>query len=168
MIRRTLAAVAAALFCAAALAEESSPLPVPKGSPREKALGIYNDGVALMLQKRYAEAQRRFEEAISVEESLAEAHNNLAFSLRMQSPAHNERALREYRRALELDPRLAQAYMYRGALHVQMGNVEGARADLQVLRGLDRALADKLEKVLADAAARDDREGLAGQIDTVY
>ncbi len=160
-------AFAAALFCAAALADESAPLPVPKGTAREKAIATYNEGVKLMLDRRYADAQRRFEDAIALEEKLAEAHNNLAFSLRMQGSANFDRAMREYRRALEIDPKLAQAYVYRGVLHLQMGQVEAARADLATLRGLDAALAEKLEKVIAQKA-RDERDGLAGQIDGAY
>ncbi len=159
--------VAAVLFCAAAAADDSPPLPVPKGSPREKAVKSYNEGVKLMLERRYADAQQRFEEAIALEERLAEAHNNLAFSLRMQGRENFDRAMREYRRALEIDPRLAQAYMYRGVLHTQMGNTDLARADLETLRGLDRELAAKLERAMAELA-RDDRDGLAPQIDGVY
>lgn len=164
---RALLAIVAALFCAAAIADESPPIAVPKGGPHENAARAYNDGVKLMLDRRYAEAQRRFEEAIGLEESLAEAHNNLAFSLRMQGTANFDRSLREYRRALEINPRLAQAYMYRGVLHTQMGNKDLARADLETLRGLDRELAAKLERAMADLA-RDDRDGLAPQVEGVY
>ena len=84
-----------------------------------------------------------------------------------QGSANFERAMREYRRALEIDPKLAQAYVYRGVLHLQMGNIEAARADLATLRGLDAALAEKLEKVIAQQA-RDDRDGLAAQIEGAY
>jgi tetratricopeptide (TPR) repeat protein len=164
---RTLVAIAAVLFCAAAAADESPPIAVPQGTARESAARAYNDGVKLMLERRYPEAQRRFEEAIGLEETLAEAHNNLAFSLRMQGSAHFDRAMREYRRALEINPKLAQAYIYRGGLHLQMGNVEAARADLAILRGLDADLAAKLERVIAQQA-RDDRDGLAAQIEGVY
>ena len=164
---RSLAVVATALFCAVAAADEAAPLPAPKGTPREKAIAAYNDGVKLMLDKRFGEAQKRFEEAILVDETLAEAHNNLAFSLRMQGSHNYERAQAEYRRALEINPRLAQAYMYRGVLNAQSGNMEAARADLATLRGLDAALAAKLEKALAETS-RDDRDGLAGQVEGLY
>ena len=97
-------------------AVESDPLPVPKGTPRERALSAYNEGVKLMRDKHYAAAQEQFEQALALEETLAEAHNNLAFSLRMQGTHNFERALRHYQRAIELKPDLAQAYMYRGVL----------------------------------------------------
>ena len=160
-------ALAAVLFCAAAAADDIAPLPAPKGSAREKAIAAYNDGVKLMLDKRFSEAQVRFEDAIAIDETLAEAHNNLAFSLRMQGSHNYERAQVEYRRALEINPKLAQANMYRGVLNAQSGNMEAARADLATLRGLDAALAAKLEKAIAQIS-RDERDGLAGQVDTLY
>jgi len=164
---RFIAVLAAALWCAAAIADEVAPLPAPKGSAREKAIAAYNDGVQLMLDKRFADAQKRFEDAIGLDESLAEAHNNLAFSLRMQGRHNFDRAYAEYRRALEINPRLAQAYVYRGVLNVQAGNMDAARADLATLRSLDPALAARLEKVL-DQAARDERDGISGQLDNLY
>jgi tetratricopeptide (TPR) repeat protein len=164
---RFIAALAAALWCAAAIADEVAPLPAPKGSAREKAIAAYNDGVQLLLDKRFADAQKRFEDAIGLDESLAEAHNNLAFALRMQGRHNYDRAQAEYRRALEINPKLAQAYVYRGVLNAQSGNMEAARADLATLRTLDPALAAKLEKVL-DQAARDERDGISGQLDNPY
>ena len=84
----------------AAGAVESDPLPVPKGGPRERAVTAYNAGVKLLLDKKYGDAQKKFEEALAADEQLAEAHNNLAFSLRMQSAANRDRALKHYDRAL--------------------------------------------------------------------
>lgn len=160
------ALLALGLACAAsgAGAVESDPLPVPKAGARERAVTAYNAGVKLMLEKRYAAAEQKFEEALAADEGLAEAHNNLAFSLRMQSAANRERALKHYNRALELKPRLAQAYMYRGVLFTQMGDLARARADHATLLRLDRTLATKLERVIA-GAGRDDADGLAPQYD---
>jgi len=145
-------------------AVESDPLPVPKDGARQRAVTAYNAGVKLMVDKRYAAAQQKFEEALTADERLAEAHNNLAFSLRMQSAANRERALKHYNRALELEPRLAQAYMYRGVLFTQMGDLARARADHARLLALDRQLAAKLERIIA-GAGRDEGDGLAPQYD---
>ncbi len=169
MKRRPLLLAALALLAAArARGDESDPLPVPSGGPRARAILAYNDGVKRMLEKRYPEAQRRFEEALALEERIAEAHNNLAFSLRMQGLQHAERALRHYARALELDPRLAQAYLYRGTLYAQLGDTARAQEDLGALRQIDAALAAKLERTLARAGARDERDGLTAQKDDPY
>ena len=86
-----LLAISLAVSATATGAVESDPLPVPKGGARQRAVTAYNDGVKLMVDKRYAAAQQKFEEALAADERLAEAHNNLAFSLRMQSAANRER-----------------------------------------------------------------------------
>ncbi len=159
-----LATIGFGLWATGAGAVESDPLPVPKGGPRERAVTAYNAGVKLLLDKKYGDAQRKFEEALAADEQLAEAHNNLAFSLRMQSAAHRDRALKHYDRALYLKPDLAQAYMYRGVLFTQMGDLDRARADHAQLLKLDRALATKLERIIA-GGARDEGDGVAGQYD---
>jgi tetratricopeptide (TPR) repeat protein len=147
----------------ATMGVESDPLPVPKGTPREQAITTYNDGVTLLLEKRYAEAQAKFEAALAFEERLAEAHNNLAFSLRMQGPQHAERALKHYNRAIEIKPDLAQAYMYRGVLFTQMGDLKRASADHERLLTLDRNLAAQLEAVIVGRVTGDARAGIAAQ-----
>lgn len=152
-----------ALACPAASAIESDPLEVPKGTPRERAVVAYNDGVKLMLEKRYPAAQARFEEALARFEGLAEAHNNLAFSLRMQGAHNFDRALKHYDRALELKPDLAVAYMYRGVLFTQTGDLKRASADHARLLKLDRNLAAKLEAVIVSRVVREGNEGLAAQ-----
>ena len=146
-------------------ADESDPLPAPKGTPRERAVSAYNEGVKLMLDKHYAAAQEKFEQALALDEALAEAHNNLAFSLRMQGTHNFERALTHYNRALELKPDLARAYMYRGVLFTQMGDLARARADHAKLLALDQELAAKLERIIAGTGGRDDYDGLAAQYD---
>jgi tetratricopeptide (TPR) repeat protein len=159
-----LVAIGLGLSAPSAGAVENDPLPVPKGGPRERAVTAYNAGVKLLLDKKYGDAERKFEEALTADEQLAEAHNNLAFSLRMQSAANRDRALKHYDRALQLKPQLAQAYMYRGILFTQMGDLDRARADHAQLLKLDRALATKLERVIA-GGGRDEGDGVAGQYD---
>ena len=160
----TLLAIGLGVSAPPARAVESDPLPVPKGGPRERAVTAYNAGVKLLLDRKYADAQKKFEEALAADEELAEAHNNLAFSLRVQSVANADRALKHYDRALQLKPMLAQAYMYRGVLFTQLGDLARARADHAQLLTLDRAMAAKLEKVIS-GGGRDDGDGVAGQYD---
>jgi tetratricopeptide (TPR) repeat protein len=146
--------VAVLLRSPSAGAVESDPLPAPKGTPRERAVSAYNEGVKLMRDKHYAAAQEQFELALALDETLAEGHNNLAFSLRMQGAHNFERALQHYQRAIELKPDLAQAYMYRGVLFTQMGDLARARADHARLLALDPALAAKLERIIAGTGER--------------
>jgi tetratricopeptide (TPR) repeat protein len=153
------------LLSPAAGADESDPLPAPKGTPRERAISAYNEGVTLMRDKHYAAAQEQFEQALALDEMLAEAHNNLAFSLRLQGTHNFARALHHYNRALELKPDLARAYMYRGVLFTHMGELSRARADHTKLLALDQELAAKLERIIAGAGGRDEYDGLTGQYD---
>ena len=164
LVAGVLVMIGLSLSAPSAGAVESDPLPVPKGGPRERAVTAYNAGVKLLLDKKYGDAQKLFEEALAADEQLAEAHNNLAFSLRMQSAANRDRALKHYDRALQLKPQLAQAYMYRGVLFTQMGELDSARADHAQLLKLDPALATKLERVIA-GGGRDEGDGVAGQYD---
>ncbi len=156
---------AVSLLIPAAQADESDPLPAPRGTPHERAINVYNEGVTLLRDKHYASAQEKFEQALALDEAMAEAHNNLAFTLRMQGMHNFERALRHYNRALELKPNLARAYMYRGVLFTQMGELTRARADYAQLLQLDQELAAKLERLIAGAGNPDDYDGLAAQYD---
>lgn len=163
---RTLLAVLA-LAVGTAQGVESDPLPVPEASARAgataSAIGLYNDGVALLLARRFAQAQIKFEAALALDERLAEAHNNLAYALRMQGRQNFAAALAHYNRAVELKPDLAQAYMYRGVLFMQQGDKLRARQDLERLRKLDAKLAADLERVIDGAETGTDRGGVAGQ-----
>jgi tetratricopeptide (TPR) repeat protein len=135
-----------------AFAVESDPLPVPAAGPAAEAVVLYNEGVELVLKRRFREAQQRFEEALRFKEDLPEAHNNLAFVLRTQGPENFERALGHYNRAIELKPGLVQAWMYRGMLFLSAGDVARARADLARLRYLGAAaLADELAAAIRAA-----------------
>jgi tetratricopeptide (TPR) repeat protein len=155
--------VAGLLLSPVAGADETDPLPAPKGAPRERAIVVYNEGVKLLRDKHYAAAQEKFEQALGLDEALAEGHNNLAFSRRLQGTHHFERALKHYNRALELKPDLAQAYMYRGVLFTQMGDLPRARADHAKLLTLDQELAAKLERIIAGADGHGEYDGMAAQ-----
>ncbi len=97
----------------------------------------------------FAAAATKFQKALAEKPDFAEAHNNLAFSLRKQGKENFTAALQHYNKALELNPKLAQAYHYRGVLYVLQGNEAAAKADHAKLLELDRALADELLKVIA-------------------
>jgi len=152
-----------ALAMDTAVAVESDPLPVPKAGSRAEAVRLYNDGVTLLLARNFRDAQQKFEAALALDEQLAEAHNNLAFALRMQGRQNFEASLAHYNRAIELKPDLAQAYMYRGVLFMQQGETARARQDLERLRRLDATLAADLERVIEGAGEGQGRGGVAAQ-----
>lgn len=163
--RRRAAGALAAWLLGTAAAVENDPLPVTGGGAREKATRLYNDGVADLLVRRFAQAQALFEQALEIDASLAEAHNNLAYVLRMQGPQNFAASLAHYDRAIALKPALAQAYAYRGMLFVQQGDLARARADLARLLQLDPKLAPGLQRAIDAGLAGEDRSGIAGQYD---
>lgn len=132
-----------------------------KKEDEKPGVAAYNAGVGFMKQGKWAEAQARFLAALEANEKMAEAHNNLAYSLRKQGQEHWTTALEHYDRAIELDPKLAEAYMYRGVLHALMGNEQAALADHRALVELDRTLADSLQAAIASGEEPDGLEGLA-------
>lgn len=123
------------------------------GSPAVKSsvskdIAYYNTGVGLMLDKKFAKAEKQFRKAIERNEGFAEAHNNLAYTLRKQGPDHFAKALAHYNRAIELKPNLAEPYMYRGVLHTQMGNRSLALDDHTTLVDMKSPLAEELQYVV--------------------
>jgi tetratricopeptide (TPR) repeat protein len=109
---------------------------------------FYNQGVQLMHGKKFAEAQIKFEQALSQNPSFAEAHNNLGYSLRKQGPQNYAKALEHYNKAIQLKPNLAEAYEYRGVLFLKMGRKADAEKDLATLKALKPKLANELEEVI--------------------
>ena len=116
---------------------------------------FYNTGVGLMLDKKFAKAEKQFRKALDHNERFAEAHNNLAYTLRKQGEAHYAEALKHYNRAIELEPTLAEPYMYRGVLQIQMGNKERALEDHQKLVAMNSVLASELEYVVKNGKEKE-------------
>jgi tetratricopeptide (TPR) repeat protein len=141
--------VAGFIFAAwvqAAFGMGSQPVAEPAArTAKSDATAVYNQGVALMHEKKYAEAVAYFEKAVKAKPDFAEAHNNLAYCLRRQGPAKYNEALAHYDKAIHLNPNLAEAYEYRGVLFVKMNRKEDAQKDLARLKQLNPRLAAKLE-----------------------
>ena len=127
----------------------------PKTPAVSKDVKFYNQGVKLMLDKKFAKAEKKFRKALERKERFAEAHNNLAYTLRKQSADHFDKALMHYNRAIELNPNLPEPYMYRGVLYVQMGNKSLALEDHKKLLAMDSPLAAELEYVVANGREKE-------------
>jgi len=145
-------------FGGEAFAAGSSSKPAEDTRP---GVSQYNSGVNLMQEGKYEKAAKMFEAALKKNPSMAEAHNNLGYSLRKQGAGNYERALSHYNRAIELKSNLAEAYMYRGVLHALMGNEDKALEDHGELTRLDRRLADALQAAIASGEEPDGLDGLA-------
>ena len=158
LIRITTTVVALTFSGTLAFAAGSSPKPAEDKRP---GVSQYNSGVKLMKQGKYKKAQAKFESALAKSPNMAEAHNNLGYALRKQGSSNYNEALSHYDRAIELNANLAEAYMYRGVLHMLMGNEVKALEDHRTLTGLDRKLADALQAAIASGEEPDGLEGLA-------
>ena len=144
-------------------AAKEKPAPKEKSAAKQEgsAVAVYNEGVGLMQAKRFAQAQKKFEEAVKLDPNFAEAYNNLAFTLRKQGSGNNKQSLAYYNKAIELKPKLAEAYMYRGVLYTQMGRKADAQADLATLKKLDSHLAKELEEYFETGKEEDYLYGAA-------
>ena len=120
-----------------------------------KDISYYNKGVGLMLEKNFSKAEKQFRNALKVNEVFAEAHNNLAYTLRKQGRDRFNEALAHYNRAIEIKPELAEPYMYRGVLFVQMGDKSSALADHQKLVAMNSSLAPELEYVVVNGREKE-------------
>jgi len=141
-----------------AFAAGSSSKPAQDTQP---GVSEYNSGVKLMKKGKYEKAAKRFEAALKKNSNMAEAHNNLGYSLRKQGRGNFERALSHYNRAIKLNPHLAEAYMYRGVLHALMGKEDMALKDHGSLTKLNRKLADALQAAIASGEEPAGLDGLA-------
>jgi tetratricopeptide (TPR) repeat protein len=140
--------VALALPAVSLLAAPSEPAPMPEPREVRPELEAYNAGCSLLKKKRWKEAQHAFEAALQAKEAFAEAHNNLGFVLRLQGEHNFPESLLHYKRAIELNPKLPEAYQYRGALYVFMGRPDLAEADYATLQKLKPSLAKRLRSVI--------------------
>ena len=130
----------------------------------DPSITIYNQGVELMLAKRFPEAQAKFEQAVKENPRFAEAHNNLGYTLRKQGAANYQKSLEHYNTAIELKPMLAEAYMYRGVLYTEMGRNSDAQADLATLQKLNPQLAKELAEVIKTGKEEDRFYGLSSKL----
>ncbi len=126
----------------------------PMQDRESKAIKTYNQGVTLMYDEQYSKAEKKFRSALKRKKNWAEAHNNLAFTLRMQGEENYQEALSHYNKAIALSNELPEPYMYRGVLHVQMGNPDLANKDLQILASLSNSLATELSYVIENGAEK--------------
>ncbi len=158
------------LVATVASASPSAPPPPPPSTgggdsapSRRDALEVtfFNDGTVMLFKKQWAAAQQQFEAALAINEKMAEAHNNLAYVLRKQGQDRYAASLQHYNRAIELKPKLAEAYMYRGALYALSGKAGLAQADYDTLVKMKSKLAPHLKKVI-DTGTEEEPEQFYG------
>jgi tetratricopeptide (TPR) repeat protein len=112
------------------------------------AVTPYNQGIAFMKVHNYSAAVPKFEAALKANPNLPQAHLLAAFCLRKLGPASYAASLQHLNSALQLNPKMAEAYESRGVLYVQMGKKADAQKDLATLKQLDPKLTPGLEVAL--------------------
>jgi len=90
-------------------------------------LNVYNVGPSLESSARASEAARR---ALSLDETLAEAHASLA-SVLYRYDWNWEEAERHFKRAIELKPDYAPAHQWYSAMLIALGRFDEAHAEVQ-------------------------------------
>jgi len=101
----------------------------PKESTKADDSDLFASGTEKLFRGNYAAAEKDLRAAVGADDKNAGAHNNLAFVLRKQGSVHFDEALKHYNRAIELNDKLAEAYMYRGVLYQAMGKNDLALSD---------------------------------------
>jgi tetratricopeptide (TPR) repeat protein len=99
-------------------------------------------GVCAYRMKRYDEAISAFSVCIGSAPNIAACFYNRA--LAYSALGHDEKAFRDYDRALQIDPTHAHSALNRGVLHLKQGHHQAAIADLNVALqyGADAATAN--------------------------
>jgi tetratricopeptide (TPR) repeat protein len=141
--------------------------PTVKTSKSEE-IRVYNEGVEYMMEKKFSKAEKQFRKALAINDSFAEAHNNLAYTLRKQGKENYAEALKHYNRSIDLNPELDEPYMYRGVLHMQMGHKDLAFVDHKTLASRNSPLASELAYVVENGREKEPEQffGVSRQIDS--
>ena len=121
---------------------------------------------AMRPEEAYPRARSAAERAVELDPDSAEAHNSLAFATFWGS-FDAATAEREFKRALEIDPKLPRAHHWYATFLVQIGRFPEALAEIERARQLDPSstpiLADK-GFILAVAGRREEARALLTQL----
>lgn len=101
---------------------------------RQQANEYFEEGKTLQEQSSWAQAAKKYERAVEIDPTYAEAYSNLGYTYRKQQQF--DQAVRAYKKAIALDAKLAEAHEYLGEAYAEMGQIDLAEKELQILREL--------------------------------
>lgn len=128
------------LFGAAMLAAITVGAPPAAAEPYEDTPGAaesdpdYAAGKTAMSKKNWAEAVKRFQQAVKRNPDSADLHNYLGFSYR--NLRQMDLAFKHYKRSIELNPRHRGAHEYIGEAYLMVGDLPSAERHLAALRSI--------------------------------
>jgi len=108
------------------------------------AAAHYNLGIALGNLGRFADAEVEFKQVIRLTPDFTEAHYGLGAVY--GKTGRPKDAVPEFKEAIRLSPDSAQAHYGLGLAYSDLGNMAAASEEYNILKKLDAALADMLNK----------------------
>ncbi len=124
-------------------------------SPAVEAADPFSDamksGRSHVKAKNWGNAVKRFESAVALNDTDADAHNMLAFSLRNKGDL--DRAMKHYNIALTLDPKHKGAHEYVGQLFLKLNKLPEAEKHLVTLARLCNKKCEEYDDLAQAVAA---------------
>src|SRR5260370_32102684 len=117
-----------------------------------------------MQANQFVNAQAKFDEAVKLISFLMKRRPPRSTLFPNTTLFRSQLSLGHYNKAIQLKPKLAEAYMYRGVLHQIMGHKSEAQADLAVLQKINPRYAKELEEFIKTGKEDDELYGAAKKV----